>query len=82
MATGRLMDSATLAAFLQRQIETYGHLAFAIGGPVGLSDAVASACQETLALSPLTFPHELARVILLEQLYRAMTILKGESYHK
>jgi len=81
-ATGRQMDSPQLADYLRKQIEVYGSLAFVIGGPVGLAPEVVAACDETLSLSPLTFPHELARVILLEQLYRAATILSGEKYHK
>jgi len=81
-ATGRQMDSPGLADFLRKQIEVYGSLAFLIGGPVGLSPEVLAACADTLSLSPLTFPHELARVVLLEQLYRAATIIGGEKYHK
>jgi len=81
-ATGRQMDSPGLADFLRKQIEVYGSLAFLIGGPVGLSPEVLAACDDTLSLSPLTFPHELARVVLLEQLYRAATIIGGEKYHK
>jgi len=67
---------------LQRQIQIYGQLAFLIGGPMGFSDEVLTQCDEQLSLSPLTFPHELARVMLLEQLYRACTILGNEPYHK
>lgn len=81
-ATGKQMDSPGLADFLRKQIEVYGSLAFLIGGPVGLSPEVIAGCDDTLSLSPLTFPHELARVVLLEQLYRAATILSGEKYHK
>lgn len=81
-ATGKQMDSPGLADFLRKQIEVYGSLAFLIGGPVGLSPEVLTACDDKLSLSPLTFPHELARVILLEQLYRAATIISGEKYHK
>ncbi|MFN2108060.1 MAG: 23S rRNA (pseudouridine(1915)-N(3))-methyltransferase RlmH [Anaerolineae bacterium] len=81
-ATGKQMDSPGLADFLRKQIEIYGSLAFLIGGPVGLAPEVLKSCDDTLSLSPLTFPHELARVILLEQLYRAATIINGEKYHK
>jgi 23S rRNA (pseudouridine1915-N3)-methyltransferase len=80
--TGRQMDSLEFADFLQKQIELYGRLALFIGGPLGLSDEVVASCDDQLSLSPLTFPHELARVMLLEQLYRACTILSGEQYHK
>ncbi len=80
--TGKQMDSPQLAEFLRKQIEVYGSLAFLLGGPVGLSPEVLAACNDTLSLSLLTFPHELARVVLLEQLYRAATIIGGEKYHK
>ena len=79
---GREWSSPELAAFLQRRIEIYGRLAFLIGGPAGLSPEVLDACDVTLALSRLTFPHELSRILLLEQLYRAATILSGDPYHK
>ncbi len=81
-ASGKLLDSVGLADFLHKQIEVYGSVAFLIGGPLGLAPEVLATCEETLSLSPLTFPHELARVILLEQLYRAATIIGGEKYHK
>jgi 23S rRNA (pseudouridine1915-N3)-methyltransferase len=57
-------------------------VALVIGGSDGLSDALRARGQETIALSRMTLPHRLARVLLLEQLYRAMTILRGEPYHK
>lgn len=80
--TGQSLTSPQLADFLQKQIELYGHLAFLIGGPLGFADEVLATCQHQLSLSRLTFTHEMARVILLEQLYRAFTILNGEKYHK
>ncbi|HEX6383842.1 MAG TPA: 23S rRNA (pseudouridine(1915)-N(3))-methyltransferase RlmH [Anaerolineae bacterium] len=79
---GKLMSSPKLATYLRKQVEVYGRIAFLIGGPVGFADEVVARCDEQLSLSPLTFPHELARIILLEQLYRACTILSGEPYHK
>lgn len=81
-AEGKTMDSPGLASFLQTQIERYGQLAFLIGGPLGFAAEVETAAHDALSLSHLTFPHELARVILLEQLYRAFTILNNEPYHK
>ena len=81
-ADGRQMDSPELAAYLQTQLETYGELTFLIGGPVGFNSTVIAAAHERLSLSTMTFTHEMARVILLEQLYRAFTILHGEPYHK
>ena len=80
--TGRQMSSPRLAKYLQRQVQLYGRIAFLIGGPLGFSDDVLGACDEQLSLSPMTFPHELARVILLEQIYRACTIINNEQYHK
>lgn len=59
-----------------------GSLAFAIGGPHGLDRSVLEAARHRLALSAMTLPHELARLFLAEQLYRAGTILRGEPYHK
>lgn len=81
-AGGRQMSSPDLAAHLQTQLETYGDLAFVIGGPAGFDPSVVAAADDRLALSRMTFPHELARVVLLEQLYRAFTILRGEPYHR
>lgn len=80
--TGQMWDSEGLARFLQKQIESYGRLAFLIGGPVGFAPEVMAASQQEMSLSRLTLPHELARVVVLEQLYRACTILNGEKYHK
>lgn len=74
--------SEELAEYLERQVRVYGRLAFLIGGPLGFSDDVLVQCHDQLSLSTLTFPHELARIMLLEQLYRACTILNNEPYHK
>jgi len=79
---GVQMSSPQMATFLQRQVQLYGHLAFLVGGPMGFSDDVLTECHDQLSLSTLTFPHELARVMMLEQLYRAATIINGEKYHK
>lgn len=79
---GKSLDSEELARYVRKQIELYGHIAFLIGGPLGLSEETLAACQSLLSLSAMTLPHELARVVLLEQLYRAFTILSGEKYHK
>ena len=58
------------------------HIAFVIGGSLGLSDAVLKRADETLSFSSMTFPHQLMRVILLEQVYRSFKIQAGEPYHK
>ena len=52
-----------------------------IGGPYGFSQAVYQRCQERLSLSRMTFSHQLVRLVFLEQLYRAFTIIRGEPYH-
>ncbi|KZR87306.1 Ribosomal RNA large subunit methyltransferase H [Synechococcus sp. MIT S9509] len=57
-------------------------LAFVIGGAEGFTDALKSSARWQLSLSPMTFPHELARLLLLEQLYRAQSILQGSPYHR
>jgi 23S rRNA (pseudouridine1915-N3)-methyltransferase len=79
---GRPMSSPELADFLRKEVVAFGRLAFLIGGPFGFSDEVLTASHLQLSLSTLTFPHEMARIILLEQLYRACTILNNEKYHK
>ena len=58
------------------------NIAFIIGGSFGLSDEVKNAAHEKISMSKMTFPHQVARVMLLEQLYRAMQISKGTKYHK
>lgn len=74
--------SVELAKRLARWLERGQDVTLVIGGSDGLSEGVRARAQETLALSKMTLAHRLARVVLLEQLYRAFTILKGEPYHK
>lgn len=81
-ADGRGYSSRQFARFLREQIELYGRLAFLLGGPLGFAPEVEAAADSRLSLSRMTFPHELARIMLLEQVYRAFTILRGEPYHK
>lgn len=57
-------------------------IAFVMGGSLGLAEELKKGADMLLSLSAMTYPHQLARVVLLEQLYRAMTILRGEPYHK
>ena len=79
---GATMSSEAFAAWLQRQRERARDLAFVIGGAYGLSDRLRDAAATRLSLSSMTLPHELARLVLAEQLYRAGTIVRGEPYHK
>jgi 23S rRNA (pseudouridine1915-N3)-methyltransferase len=80
---GKMMDSPSLARHLD-DLMTRGEssIVFVIGGSLGLGDAVVARANEELSMSKMTFPHQLARVMLLEQLYRAMKIRAGERYHK
>ena len=75
--------STATDAFAQRRKQWSEPLvAFVLGGPLGLDPAFRKAADATLSLSPMTLPHELARVVLAEQIYRAVTILRGVPYHK
>jgi len=80
---GRSMTSEDLATYLERE-ETYGRgsFAFLIGGSYGLHRDLLNQTAVRLSFSSFTFPHQLMRVILLEQIYRAMKIRRGEAYHK
>jgi len=79
---GRGLDSPAFAAWVQEARERAQSVAFVIGGAFGLAPALRSGAALRLALAPWTLPHELARLILAEQLYRAGTIVRGEPYHK
>jgi 23S rRNA (pseudouridine1915-N3)-methyltransferase len=79
---GRQLTSAGLAGLLERHMVTgTAEWALVIGGAHGLSDRVRERADLVLSLSPLTFPHQLARLLLLEQLYRGCTIIRNEPYH-
>ena len=79
---GQQLTSQELARWLGKQLETGKGLVFVIGGDEGLSERVREKAALVWSLSKLTFPHRLARVVVLEQLYRAFAILKGLPYHK
>ncbi|MCI0695636.1 23S rRNA (pseudouridine(1915)-N(3))-methyltransferase RlmH [candidate division KSB1 bacterium] len=80
---GKSLSSEQLAQILRRQIDAgIRKMDFVVGGPVGLDAQIIAKANLRLSLSAMTLPHELARVVLLEQLYRAFTILRGEPYHK
>ena len=81
--SGRMLSSEQLAAKID-ELSTYGKskLAFIIGGSLGLSKEVQNRSDLALSFSKMTFPHQLMRLILLEQIYRAYRINRGEPYHK
>ena len=80
---GKMKTSEELAADLE-SLMTYGRskVAFVIGGSLGLHDSVIKRADELLSFSKMTFPHQMMKLILLEQVYRAFRIMKGEPYHK
>lgn len=79
---GKEFRSVEFAQYIQeRMLASCKRLCFLIGGPYGFSDGVYQRSNARISLSKMTFSHQLVRVIFLEQLYRAMTILKGEPYH-
>ena len=80
---GKKMDSVRLSEKIgSLAVSGHSHILFVIGGSLGLSDQVLKRADMKLSFSDLTFPHQLMRVILLEQIYRAMRIAHGEPYHK
>ena len=79
---GKQFSSEELAAKLEGVLSENGNLCLVIGSSHGLSDEVKAACQLRLSVSKLTFPHQMMRVLLLEVLYRAFSIIKGTKYHK
>ncbi len=79
---GKTMSSVEFAGFLGKQKDFGGgNITFIIGGPFGLADQIVKKAQLKLSFSPMTFTHEMIRTILLEQIYRAFTILSGKKYH-
>ena len=79
---GERLTSAQFAELLSGARDAARDVAIVIGGAYGLDDTVRRAATRTLQLAPWTLPHELARLVLAEQLYRAGTIARGEPYHK
>ena len=83
MPEGKMASSEELAEKMERLgIEGKSQVVFVIGGSLGLSEAVMRRADESLSFSRMTFPHQLMRVILLEQIYRSYRIIAGEPYHK
>jgi 23S rRNA (pseudouridine1915-N3)-methyltransferase len=81
-AGGKSFTSEQFAGWLEKERDNDRDTAFVVGGAFGLSDDILRASSMKLSLAPWTLPHELARLVLAEQLYRAGSILRGEPYHK
>lgn len=79
---GKELTSQELAQFINKTLITNSNLTFIIGGSTGLDDEIKKISDYKLSFSKLTFPHQLFRVILLEQIYRSFKIMNNESYHK
>ncbi len=80
---GRSLDSLQMAAWLERMIlEGRSDVVYVIGGPLGLAPEVLQRAECRLSFSKMTFPHQMMRVILLEQIYRGMRIMRNEPYHR
>lgn len=80
---GREMDSTQMAGHMERlMLDGKSHAAFVIGGSLGLAKRVLQRADEQISFSKMTFPHQLMRVILLEQVYRSYRIMRHEPYHK
>ena len=79
---GKEMRSLEFAEYMKRKMNTVNkRLVFVIGGPYGFSQRVYDAAQEKISMSKMTFSHQMIRLIFVEQIYRAMTILNGGPYH-
>jgi 23S rRNA (pseudouridine1915-N3)-methyltransferase len=82
MIDGKIYSSEAFANYLAKTIMNNSNLCFIIGGPEGLDESIQNIAHETLSLSSFTLPHTLARVVLLEAIYRAFTINNNLPYHK
>ena len=78
---GREYRSVEFADFLQKKMSSGRDVVFVVGGPYGFSEAVYERANGKISLSQMTFSHQMVRLFLIEQIYRAMTILRGEPYH-
>lgn len=79
---GSAFSSEELAGALERWREDARDVTLVVGGAHGVAGSVLERSEGTISLSPMTLPHDIARIVLLEQIYRACTILRGEPYHK
>lgn len=81
--SGKQFDTPAFAALMEKlQVQSTGPITFIIGGPYGFNDNLRSKADRSISLSLLTFSHQLVRLVLLEQLYRSLSILHGTDYHK
>lgn len=78
---GKEYRSIEFASWIEKQQQTARTLVFVVGGPYGFSDAVYARSNSKLSLSKMTFSHQMIRLLFVEQIYRACTIIKGEPYH-
>ncbi len=78
---GKMHSSEELADRIERLSLSHSRITWIVGGPYGLSEDIVKRADEVFSLSPMTFTHEMTRIVLLEQIYRAFTILHNEPYH-
>ena len=78
---GDLLDSPTLSRLITKSFEGYSRVAIIIGGAYGVNDELRDRANKVVSLSPLVFPHQLVRLVLVEQLYRSQEIATGSPYH-
>lgn len=79
---GKIMDSISFSYYIEQKQASYGNICFIIGGSYGLHQEIKNIRKEALSFSKMTFPHQLFRIILLEQIYRGYKIKNNETYHK
>lgn len=80
---GKKISSEDFAKFIKDKTDSgAGEITFVIGGSYGIDKKIKAACKDKISFSAMTFPHTLARVMLVEQIYRAFTIISGAEYHK
>lgn len=80
---GKGLSSEGLAGFIKKAMDSgTKEISFVVGGSLGLGENIRERADLVLSLSPMTFTHQMVRVIVLEQIYRAFTIIRGEPYHK
>ncbi|MBP9718774.1 23S rRNA (pseudouridine(1915)-N(3))-methyltransferase RlmH [Candidatus Gracilibacteria bacterium] len=78
---GKQFSSVDFAKFIEKRVEKGSTVTFIIGGPLGVTESIKAMADSQLALSTMTFTHQMARVLLIEQLYRACAITAGKTYH-